>query len=151
MSSPRRVSITGVKGWLVANQRNPGGIVPVGTNALLMKGSMTRISAREFAPAGVLARRPKAVASQLRARVSRLNSPSAAIQSPALAVERKPSARATATTSTPLSTVRMRLPRTWPVSTEVRVMPMVRKREMMPSLMSEQMLRAVVSAPALAI
>ena len=69
----------------------------------------------------------------------------------AVAVGRNPRASATATTSTPLIRVRMRAPRTWPVSTEVRVMDMVRKRAMMPSFMSVQMLNAVASALAPAV
>jgi hypothetical protein len=37
-SSPRVVSMRGVKGWFSANQRTPAGIAWVGTKALLMKG-----------------------------------------------------------------------------------------------------------------
>ena len=41
----------------------------------------------------------------------------------------------------------MRLPRTWPVSTDTRVIAIVRKRAMMPSVMSVLTLIAVASAP----
>ncbi|HEX9132241.1 MAG TPA: hypothetical protein VF844_08105 [Ktedonobacteraceae bacterium] len=38
-SSPRSVSMTGVKGWYSANQRIPAGIESGRTNALLVSGS----------------------------------------------------------------------------------------------------------------
>ena len=41
----------------------------------------------------------------------------------------------------------IRLPRTWPVSTEAREMAMVRKRAMMPSFMSMQTDIAVPTRP----
>jgi hypothetical protein len=109
------------------------------------------MSERLFAPSGVLATSPKATASQVRARVTPANMPAAATHSTGVAVGRNPSASATATTSTPLTMVRMKLPRTWPVSTEARVMAMVRNRAMMPSLMSVQMPTAVDAAPAPAV
>src|SRR2546423_4114833 len=126
--------MNGVNGWFWANQRTPAGMEAVGTNALLTKGNTSMVRDRLFAPAGVLATSPKATAIQVRARVSTANMPAAATHSTGVAVGRNPSARATATTSAPLIMVRMRLPRTWPVSTEARVMAMVRNRAMMPSL-----------------
>ena len=49
---------------------------------------------------------------------------------------RKPTSSATPMTTAMLSIVWIRLPRTWPVSTEARAMAMVRNRAMMPSVMS---------------
>ncbi len=45
----------------------------------------------------------------------------------------------------------MRLPRTWPVNTAVRVMAMVRNRAMMPSVMSVHTFTAVAAAAAPAV
>jgi len=42
VSRPRTVWVTGVKGWYSANWRSPGGMVSVGTNPLLSKGSRVR-------------------------------------------------------------------------------------------------------------
>jgi hypothetical protein len=80
----------------------------VGTKALLMKGRNSGISDRLFAPAGVLASSPKAIVSQVRARVSMTNTPVAASHSSGLAVGRNPSPTATPTTSAPLIRVRTR-------------------------------------------
>jgi hypothetical protein len=138
----------GVNGSCSANQRTPAGIAAVGTNALLMNGRNCGISDRLFAPAGVLACSPKAIVSQVRARVSMTNSPSAASHSSGVALVRKPSPIPIATTRTPLIRVRIVLPSTWPVSTEVRLMAMVRNRLMMPSPASMQTFTAVAAAAA---
>ena len=70
----------------------------------------------------------------------------AATHSIGVAVDRNPSANPTATRSAPLTRVRMTLSAAWPVSTEARVMAMVRNLVMMPSVMSVQMFIAVISA-----
>jgi hypothetical protein len=79
---------------------------------------------------------PSATDSQVSARVVDATTPTAAIQSAGPAVGRKPTRSATAMTTATLSMVWIMLPRTCPVSTEVRAMAMVRKRAMMPSVMS---------------
>src|ERR1035438_3719710 len=80
VSSPRSVSVIGVNGSCSANQRTPPDIELAGMNALLRKGRNAGISARLFAPAGVLASSPNATVSQVSAVVSRANIPAAAIQ-----------------------------------------------------------------------
>ena len=80
---------------------------------------------------------PSATASQVSANV--ISASSAGRREP---VERrrrsarKPTSSATPITTARLSSVWIRLPSTWPVSTEAREMAMVRKRAMMPSVMS---------------
>ena len=78
--------------------------------------------------------------------MSRANIPAAAIHATGPAEGRKPSSSATAMTSTPLIIVRIRLPVTWPVSTDPREMAMVRNRGMMPVCMSVHTFTAVASA-----
>ncbi len=73
--------------------------------------------------------------------------PSAAIQATGPAVGRKPMSSATPATMATLIVVRIKLPRTCPVSTEARAIAKVRKRAMMPSFMSMTMFTAVVSHP----
>ena len=59
-----------------------------------------------------------------------------ATQSARPAVGRKPTSSATAMVIATLSIVWIMAPRTWPVSTETRAMAIVRKRAMIPSVMS---------------
>ncbi len=77
--------------------------------------------------------------------------PVAASHAPTPADGRNPSPTATASTRAPLNIVRMKLPMTCPVSTDVRLMAIVRKRVMIPSVMSMFTFRAVVSAAAAAV
>src|SRR6476646_4152378 len=74
-SSPRIVSIIEVNGWFSANQRTPAGIVSGGTKPLLMKGPNCRRSVELLAPATDFADIPNAIASQVRASVSRVMNP----------------------------------------------------------------------------
>ena len=97
---------------------------------------------RLLAPAGVLATSPKATVSHVRATVSMAYTPTAPNHSNGEAVVRKPNAMATAITRAPLTRVRPKLPRTCPLSTEVRVIAMVRNLAMMPSFMSVHTLMA---------
>src|SRR2546429_10024651 len=48
-SSPRTVSVAGVKGWYSANQRTPAGIESVGTKLLPRNGSSSRNIGRVLA------------------------------------------------------------------------------------------------------
>src|SRR5262249_56370048 len=105
---------------------------------------------RLLAPAGGLGNRPNATVIQVSAMVSRPNMATAPTQSAADASGRKPIATATASTSAPLSIVRRKLPSTVPVSTDMRLMAIVRKRVMIPSVMSVLTATAVASAPAAA-
>src|ERR1700691_3878362 len=107
VSSPRRVWMIGVKGWLRANQATPAGMLAVGTKALDMNGATTMSSERLFAPAGVLASRPKETVSQLTATASRAKMTVASTHSIAVAVGLNPRATATGTTRTALIMARM--------------------------------------------
>jgi len=81
------------------------------------------------------------------AKVNNATTPSALIQATGLVVGRKPMRSATPTTRTMVMIVRIKLPRTCPISTEAREIAMVRKRVMIPSFMSIQRLIAVVAHP----
>ncbi len=63
---------------------------------------------------------------------------------------RKPIAIAIAMTNAMLISVWIMLPTTWPVSTDEREIAIVRKRLMIPSVMSEQTATAVAVEPAVA-
>src|SRR5450759_3644629 len=80
-SSPRVVSMRGVKGWFSANQRTPAGIAWVGTKALLMKGRNWINSGLLLADSGVLETSPMRTASQVSANAIRTSRPVSAIQS----------------------------------------------------------------------
>ena len=94
-----------------------------------------------------LAARPQPTHSQVSAKVVIARTPAAATHSTGLASARNPISMATAVTTTTLSMVWTMLPRTCPVSTEGRKMAMVRKRAMMPSVMSMATEIAVPMAP----
>src|SRR5215470_4957902 len=135
-SSPRTVSVAGVKGWYSANQRTPAGIEPVGTKPLPRNGSSSRNIGRLLAVSTLLLTRPRATDSQISAKLIIAMTPIAAIHSAGLAVGRNPISTATPTTMPTPSMLWIKLPRTWPVSTDERAMAMVRNRAMMPSVMS---------------
>src|SRR5687768_12557102 len=81
VSSARRLSTTGVNGWCAVNQRTPAGIDSAGTNALDRNGSRNWIgSVAPFAPATVLAIRPKAAESQASAKANAATMPPTANQ-----------------------------------------------------------------------
>ena len=84
----------------------------------------------------LLAARPSAVASQMSANANSVSRPIAASQSSGSAVGRKPSAIATPSTTAMLASVWIRLASTWPVSTAELAIAIVRKRSMMPPVMS---------------
>ncbi len=84
----------------------------------------------------LLAARPSAVASQMSASEKSESTPIAASHSSGPAVGRKPSATATPSTMPMLRRLWMRLASTWPVRTAERAMAIVRKRSMMPPVMS---------------
>jgi hypothetical protein len=142
------VSITGVNGWYSANQLSPVGMESVGTNPLPRKGRKVRGMGRLLAASTVLAARPMATHSQVRARVIAARIPAVATHSTGPALGRNPMATATTRTMARLSMVWIMLPRTWPVRTAGRKMAMVRKRAMMPSVMSMATEMAVPWAPA---
>src|SRR6266566_2092462 len=75
---------------------------------------------RLFAPAGVLPTRPNTTPIHVSARVNSAMRPSAAIQATGPAEGRKPMSSATPVTRTMVIIVRIKLPRTCPVSTEAR-------------------------------
>jgi hypothetical protein len=103
-----------------------------------------------LAASGVFATSPKAAASQVSAKVTRASRPIAASHSLGLAFGLKPRAIATPMTSTMLARVWMVLPTTCPVSTEVREIAIVRKRLMIPAVMSVQTATAVAIDPEVA-
>ena len=78
VSSPRRVSVTGVKGWYWANCRSPTGMVATGTKPLPRNGSRVRNIGVLLAVSTLLAASPSAVASQIRANANRASRPIAA-------------------------------------------------------------------------
>src|SRR5215469_4682109 len=148
VSRPRTVLITGVNGWYSANQRIAVGIECVETKALPRNGrTMSGVGAL-LADSTVLAARPRATASQTRARVNRTRMPAAASQFVALVVARKPVSSAIAVTAAIPSTVWITAPPTWPASMLTRAIGIVRNLAMMPSVMSLAMETAVgVVAP----
>jgi hypothetical protein len=109
----------------------------MGTKVLEMSGRKTSGSALLLAASGFGLIRPIPTAIQVSARANRASSPNAAIHSRAVAsVERKPMATATAPTRTTLARHCSTLPTTCPMSTDPRWIANVRKRAMMPSVMS---------------
>jgi hypothetical protein len=94
-----------------------------------------------------LAAIPKATHSQVSAKVMAARTPTVASHSTGVALARKPMSTPTAVTTARLSMVWSMLPRTWPVRTAGRKMAMVRKRAMMPSVMSMATEIAVPVAP----
>src|ERR1700687_2434784 len=65
VSSPRRLSTTGVNGWFEANQRTPAGIESAGTKVLDRNGSRNESGKVDpFAPATLFVTRPMAADSQ---------------------------------------------------------------------------------------
>jgi hypothetical protein len=80
-SSPRSVSMTGVKGWYSANQRTPTGIESVGTKPLPRNGSSTRGIGLLLAVSTLSARTPSATVSQVRASASSSTMPTTPSQS----------------------------------------------------------------------
>src|SRR6516165_11025597 len=98
-SRPRTVSITGVNGWYSANQRIAVGIEDVSTKPLPRNARMISGVGALLADSTVLAARPRATDSQVRAKVNRTRMAAAASQFAAVAVERKPVSSATAVTA----------------------------------------------------
>src|SRR6516225_7733313 len=67
VSRPRTVWVTGVKGSYSANWRSPAGMVAVATNALDRNGSRVRNMGVLLAVSTLLAAKPSAADSQMRA------------------------------------------------------------------------------------
>jgi hypothetical protein len=67
ISSPRSVTMTGVKGWYSANQRSKVGIESVGTNPLPKNGRSTKGTGRLLAVSTLSVDMPSATVSQVRA------------------------------------------------------------------------------------
>ncbi len=129
--------MAGVKGWYSAIGRNQPGIVSTGMKALDSIGSSTIGRALLLAASAFGLMRPMPTTTQVRAAEKSTSSPNAASHSTSVAsVERKPMATATAPTRTTLSTLCSTLPTTCPMITEPRWIAIVRKRAMMPSVMS---------------
>ena len=126
----------GVKGWCSAKNAIPAGIDSVGTNPLPRNGSRNSGIGRLLAVSTLLLTSPSATASQMMAKLTSVSRASSAAQSATLALGSSPSARAMARTRTSASSVWIRLPTTWPVRTDTRAIAIVRKRAMMPSVMS---------------
>jgi hypothetical protein len=97
-----------------------------------------------------LVTRPNAADSHVSAKVRSASRPAAANQSPTPAVGRNPRASATAITKTMLISVWIVLPTTCPVSTDEREIAIVRKRLMIPPVMSVQTATAVAIDPEVA-
>ena len=108
----------------------------MGTNPLPRNGSRSSGIGRLLAASTLLVTRPSATDSQISANVSSASRPIAPSQSSTPAVGLKPSASATPMTTAIATSVWIRLPTTWPVRTETRAIAIVRKRAMMPSVMS---------------
>jgi hypothetical protein len=128
--------MNGVNGWYSANQLTPAGIDSVGTNPLPRNGRRTRNIGVLLAVSTLLAASPSATDSQVIAKVIIARSPMAASHSSGPAVGRKPTSRATPRMVAILMNVWIPLPMTWPASTAVRLIAMVRNRAMMPEVMS---------------
>jgi hypothetical protein len=96
--------VIGVKGWYSANQRSPAGIDPAGTKPLPKKGRMSRNSGVLLAPSTVLAARPRATDSQVKAKAVAVSSPTAASPASGPADGRNPIATAIPRSSARLST-----------------------------------------------
>src|SRR5215467_2353770 len=111
-SRPRTVLITGVNGWYSANQRIAVGIDWVSTKPLPRNARMMSGVGALLADSTVLAARPRATDSQVRAKVNRTRMAAAASQSVTLVVERKPVSTATAVTAAMASTVWITAPPT---------------------------------------
>src|SRR5215469_11593054 len=112
VSRPRTVLITGVNGWYSANQRMAVGIVLVSTKPLPRNARMMSGVGALLADSAVLAARPRATDSQVKAKANRTRMAAAASQSVALVEERKPVSTATAVTATMASTVWITAPPT---------------------------------------
>src|SRR5688572_33472587 len=95
VSSPRRVSMIGVKGWYSANCRTPAPIVSAGEIALLRNGSMISGTVTNPADSGVLAANPRATVIQLVEKETSTRNPIAPSHSGKLAFGRNPIANAT--------------------------------------------------------
>ena len=108
----------------------------MGTKPLPRNGSSIRGIGRLLAVSTLLLTRPSATDSQVSAKAISASTPTAASHSAGSAVGRKPMSSATPMTTARLSIVWIMLPRTCPVSTEAREIAIVRKRAMMPSVMS---------------
>jgi hypothetical protein len=80
VSRPRRVSVTGVKGWYLANCSSPVGRVATRTKPLPRNGRRVRNIGVLLAVSTLLAARPSAVASQIRAKAKSTSTPTAASQ-----------------------------------------------------------------------
>ncbi len=129
--------MAGVNGWYSAIGWNQPGIASTGTKALEMSGRKISGMALLLAASAFGLTRPMPTAIQVSARAKSTSSPNAASHSSTVAsVERKPMATPTAPTRTTLMTDCRTLPTTCPTSTDPRWIAMVRKRAMMPSLMS---------------
>ena len=136
MSSPRRVSITGVIGWCSAKPASQSGSVSTGTNALDRYGRNSRMNPYAFAASGLEAASPIAANREVIARMYSATSPIAASHSSGVALGRKPTRSATATTTPVANRLRSTLATTCPVSTALARSGMVRNRSMMPVVMS---------------
>jgi hypothetical protein len=90
VSSPRRVWVTGVKGWYSAHWRRPAGMVAVGTNPLLRNGSRVKNVGVLLAVSTLFAASPSAADSHTRAKVNSTRIPRAASQASGSAVGRNP-------------------------------------------------------------
>ena len=100
-----------------------------------------------LAASTVFVDRPIATDSQDSAKLVMARTPIAASHSTGFASGRKPTSRATATTSVRPTIVWITAPTTCPVSTDARAIDMVRNRAMMPSVMSMAIAIAVPCAP----
>src|SRR5215468_7272965 len=135
-SRPRTVLITGVNGWYSANQRSQPGSESFGTKPLARNGSSVNISGVLLAVSTDFAFNPSATASHVSATVVNNNSPVRASHSTGPADGRNPTRNATpSTTANPIA-VWISVPITCPVSTDALLIDMVRKRAMIPCVMS---------------
>src|SRR5215470_10025701 len=110
MSRPRTVLITGVNGWYSANQRIAAGIDCVSTKPLPRNARMMSGVGALLADSTVLAARPRATDSQVRAKANRTRMAAAASQCVALVVARKPASSAIAVTAVAATAVSARMP-----------------------------------------
>ena len=128
--------MNGVNGWYSAKTRSAAGIDSVGTKPLLRNGSRSSGMGVLLADSTVRAAMPSATVSQVSANVMIASTPTVASHSTGVADGRKPISSATPRTKPTAIAVWIIAATTWPVSTDTRAMAMVRKRAMMPSVMS---------------
>src|SRR4051795_2872331 len=126
----------GVNGWYRANVGSGSGSVSTGTNAELRKSSRRSTCGRLLAVSALSVTRPIATEIHATATDVSTSTPAAAIHATGPVVGRNPTRTPMTTTSIEASTTSITVPRTGPASTADREIAIVRKRAMIPLVMS---------------